>query len=49
MKHQYLLLETNMDTTNNKCLVDGFLYAYGGMKTASTSCIVFIMSAICPE
>ena len=38
-----------MDTTIAKGLVDSFTSAYGSMKTASTSCIVFMISDVCPE
>ena len=38
-----------MDTTIAKGLVDSFTFAYESMKTVSTSCIVFMISNVCPE
>ena len=38
-----------MGTAIAKGLVGSFISAYGSMKTDSTSCIVFMISDICPE
>ena len=38
-----------MDTTIAKGLVNSSTSAYGSMKTASTSCIVFMINDVCPE
>ena len=38
-----------MGTAIANGLVDSFTSAYGSMKTDSTSCIVLMISDICPE
>ena len=38
-----------MDTAIAKGLVDSVTSAHGRLKTGSASCIVFIISYVCPE